>query len=709
MMKTGISRAFKGKPILLLWVVLSIFVFVWIPGKVTYVQWSDMAEWPLLVGKLGRLNPTQDFINLFLAFIGAAIFSLACITLGGFVFRKIRIGSTFDAKTGLAGLALMATEFLIGHGIFSVIFLTLGALYDLTPWIVTLVLAVGFLAGVRTIKGSLMEAYGSLKFLLLEMPAGKWEIAIVWLSISILAVCLFYSSTLISYDATAIYFSDAKLTAMTQHVEFFTDNVFVASVFHTVIQYTALIQLFGDQAARMFSWVSGIVFLVFCIALGERAGLSKRAIILLSAFLLTTTAFIDLTGDGKVDLISSAPAIASVYWIVTDALNKKPSISLLLLAGFFSGLAVIARPYNALLLGILIILFYLQQVFRKDNTENNKVSSFINPIIWIGAGAIGLGIFHLFANWILLNDPLDFLKSTASINPEAGPWGFDPSEWWMVRLLYPIVVTYYNSPETLGNITPLLIAFLPALLIRDIRRSLLLTRMMRILLISAIASLMTWLLFVFTVYEIRYVLFLWAILYMPVAELAALAVDVEDPVFRRIAQILVTALLAFMSIRAIYISLDRYSPVDSQGNPQCNCRFLASVNNEATLGDRVLTLSAFRYYLRSDLFACSTKHAEYNRLKEAAARGNEAFWLEAYRQGYKYLLYDYDYTTKHLLMGIIPGPDNAPDWIKLIPLYSETSDLHRTYRIEVSDPPRVSEVSCNMDSSGIWELQAPNP
>jgi hypothetical protein len=707
-MKSDKPRSSIGKPLLILWAALSMFAFVWIPGRVTFVQWANMADWPFLAEKLHYINAAQYLLHLILAFLGVSIFSLACLSMGSGVLYKTRVDHSFESNNRLSGLAFAATGFLIGHGIFSVIFLTLGALYKLSPLIVVVVLAAGFLTGIGTLRKSLGEAQKSLRAWFREMPSGRWEKTVVWLSITILLLCILYSTAMISYDATAIYFSDAKLTALSQRIEFFTDNVFVASVFHTAIQYTAISQLFGDQSARMFSWVSGLVFLLFCAALGERASLSRRALLLLPAFVLTSTAFIDLTGDGKVDLISSAPAIAAIYWMLVDAQNRNSSKALLLLTGFFIGLAVIARPYNAVLLGVFVLLFYAQQLFIKKESRFN-FRSVIGAVLLIGLGAIGLGLFHLYANWILLNNPLDFLTSRAGINPTAGPWNYDPGQMLLIRLLYPFVATYYNSPETLGNITPLLIAFLPALFIYEIRHRLQLTRSMWILLVSAAGTLLIWIFLVFTVYEFRYVLFLWAILFMPVAEIAAAGMETKDPLFQKILQFLFVALLAFMSVRTLYISLDKYSPVDSSGNPQCNCKFLGMVNDEAPPGARVLSLSAYRYYLRTDLFACSTRHDEYNSLKIAAEQGAEAFWQEVRRQGYTYLLYDEDYDLKHLQMGIVPGPENTPNWIHLTQLYMDSTDLHRTYRIDFETPPTPSERTCKLDrQSGIWEIRTAN-
>ena len=167
-------------------------------------------------------------------------------------------------------------------------------------------------------------------------------------------------------------------------------------------------------------------------------------------------------------------------------------------------------------------------------------------------------------------------------------------------------------------------------------------------------------------------------------------------------------LLGFIALRAVYIAIDTYSPIDAQGTPQCSdsqfCEYLKSINQLAKPGDRVLTISAFRYYLRTDLFACSTSHDEYQSLQLASTKSNIDFWEEVHRQGYKFIAYENDYTTRHLQFSIIPSPENTPDWIEIEPIFGKPGDLQIAYKIIASDPPIESESACRQNSSGIWEV-----
>ncbi len=249
----------------------------------------------------------------------------------------------------------------------------------------------------------------------------------------------------------------------------------------------------------MYSWINGVIILIFAVAIGERAGLSKRANLILLTLILTSTAFLDLMGDGKIELVSTVPAIATIYWM---EINDKPSKGALLLMGFLAGLAMVARPYNIFLIALVIGLFYLQDAYQQRK-ENAKwiYNLFVKPLLLISIGVICLLSYHLIANWAILGDPLAFIKNYQNVNSSDWQWALDPHQIWIFRLLYPLVATYLNTPQSLGNITPLFIAFLPIILVTSFRRKLQITRKLIALVNAASITLLTWVILQFTVFE----------------------------------------------------------------------------------------------------------------------------------------------------------------------------------------------------------------
>ncbi|MFN8461365.1 MAG: hypothetical protein U0X93_06295 [Anaerolineales bacterium] len=99
-------------------------------------------------------------------------------------------------------------------------------------------------------------------------------------------------------------------------------------------------------------------------------------------------------------------------------------------------------------------------------------------------------------------------------------------------------------------------------------------------------------------------------------KLMAAMLEHEEYLMPKLATALLIGLLIFIVTRTLFIAADTYSPIDSRKNPQCYdspCEHLRPINEIAPeIGARVLTLSAFRYYLRSDLFACSTSRRIFN-------------------------------------------------------------------------------------------------
>jgi len=164
----------------------------------------------------------------------------------------------------------------------------------------------------------------------------------------------------------------------------------------------------------------------------------------------------------------------------------------------------------------------------------------------------------------------------------------------------------------------------------------------------------------------------------------------------------------------LYISIATYSPLDNQGTPQCFdnevCGNFTATNKVANPGDRVLTLGAYRYYLRKDLFTCSTDSNEYKVLQNLSTKSVDAFWTEIYRQGYKFIAFEDGYAREHIQLKIIPTPQNAPSWIKLERIFGKPDDLKIAYKINVTNPPVTVEKACKFnDELIVWEVQGINP
>lgn len=685
--------------VFIIWAILCVVIFIYFPGRLAYVQGVLLTNWAGLADKFMSLDKSNYILNLLVAMAGIAIYTFACTATGIWMLLRSRFASSAIERPG----ATFGTAFLLGQFLFSIIFLILAHYSLLTQANVLLVMFGSSLVGVIPTVKFILEAHTKLNWI--HAPKGDWLFYIV---ICIMGTGLLLSSARLGYDAVALYFSSAKLTALAHQVRFAQADSFIISAWHTGINHAAIIEAFGDQAARMHSWVSAIIILIFCLAIGANMGLSKQAQANHIVLILTTTAFTDVMGDGKVDLASTAPAMAAIYWMARN--QNAPTRVDLLFTGIFVGFAMIARPHNIFLLGILLGVYYLQELISPIRAQTETFYTFLRMrLVLIGGPVVLLLTFHLFTNWLLLGNALAPIDNFQDANTTNWQWQINPEQIWIFRLAYPLAMTFYNNPQSGGNISPLFLAFLPFLLVWFFRGQMEFFLGLRRLLYAACSTLLLWVFLIFTILEIRYVFFLWFIIFMPVAIAMEYAQKSKDLIVR----FNLNALIIFMTIysisRIIYISLDSYSPLNQRGNPNCQnmeyCDLLLPINQVAKPGDRVLTLGAYRYYLRNDLLACSTTSNEYDILRIAASRGIDEFWEEVYRQGYSYIAYEEHYSSERLFMGYIPDPATTPGWIHLTPIYGRPGDRAVSYEIAVIEPPDIKQKTCLENKDGVWEIR----
>ncbi len=703
-MQTPRTKSFLTKSLLLIWILLCTWFNIRYAGSISYIHGSSFENWALFPFNLQTIVPLHYAATLSISLVGALLFSTSSIFAGTFALLWLHRDFIKQSHSTISWLVSFGTAFAIGNGILSIIFLTLAELHQLTFLAVDTIMLISFVLGIRPVKQLFISRPPTNRL----GPMGLYDWSIFLLTTTIVLVSLLYSTSRLSYDSVAIYFSGAKMIAMTQSLKNFIADPYEISSLQSGLQYAALIFVFGDQAARIFSWINGLIIILFSLALAEEVGLAKRPKLILLTLILSSTAFLDLMGDGKIDLASTVPAVAAIYWMVAN--TRLSSVRIFLLIGFLTGFAMAARPFNIFLLALIIVLYYLQNAFLKEKPRRADAIKFlIVTALLIGIGIVCLLSYQFIENWIILGNPLASIENYQKLNSSVWQWVFDPKLLWLFRILYPFTITFVNTRQSLGSISPMFLALLPALFFNDIREKVKLSDELYVLIRSSIATLVLWILIFFTVFEIRYVLFLWIILYIPLACVIEAAIESANPLLRYTTRLVMLFILVFTTIRVVYFAIDTYSPLDINGNPQCSnfsfCNYLKPINQSAQMGDRVLTLAAFRYYLRSDLFACSTQNDEYVSLQNLSHGDSIAFWAEVYREGYRYVAYESEYSVQHLRLGLIPNPYNTPPWLILTPIVGKPGDPEVAYKIQAINPPTKVEETCRKTVEGIWEVQ----
>jgi hypothetical protein len=676
------------------WLIICLSFFL-LACRVNYLQLFLFPSPTILLESLRRIAPIHYLLNILTSLGGISIFSLACLSLGMGLLKSM-VKSAPD-------LALSITAFVLGEIIFSLTFLLLINLNWLTPASVIIILLVGFLTGSSTLRNWIPRLHGySLPF-----QFQRLERIILGLLASIFAFGLLYSSSRLGYDSVAEYFSHAKIMAVSQRPIFFypTDS-FVVSSFHPGILLTAMIQLFGDQAARMLPWMNGLASVLLGLSLGKELGLTPRARLWFLTLILTSTAFVDLLGDGKIELISTAPILAAVYWMLRGL--EQPSRGTYFLIGTLAGFGIISRPYNIFLVSVFVSIFYASQIYLQVKSKTFHAGSFIQPILWMLPPLVILGVFHLFENWFFLHSPIAPISYARNLQITDWQWQFNPTQLNAYRLLYPFVVTFINSPQSLGNISPFVVIFLPCLLIKKIRHGIHPSSQMKWLSAIALVTLLLWINIFFTVVEIRYVFFLWIILFLFTAQVMEGVLGTADDFTRPIGMSLLIGVLLIISVRTLIIPFGTFSPIDLNGQPHCYnvviCMFFDDVNQSASIGDRVFTLNAYRYYLRPDLFACSSRSNEYAVLQKLASQNSPEFWIEVYQQGFRFVTYETNFSVRHSHFGTIPDPSLAPSWLHIKTLYTSNKNLDVVYRLEADGVPIPVKTTCSKNENGGWEI-----
>lgn len=690
---------------LLAWIHIILFLFLILPGRYSFLQYAQMYNWDYIQLHLSRISFQEILGRQIVATLFILVFFAVCASLG---LAILHMAKSLESRkyTSITDLSvIILTAFLIGQFAVAVFLFNLGLHTKLNQTNTILVLtATGFI-GIAFSK-HLRKSFSGVTIPSFSSSfSGKEKVFIVFFFL-IIFLATFLSTSRLSYDAVAVYFSDAKLTALTNKIDFFLYRKFLVSNIQTGIIFSALMQVFNDQTARMLSWLHGCIIIIFSVALSSQMGLSKKAKIIQVSLLLSTTAFIDLLGDGKVDLQSMSFAIATVYWLVVSWQKKKTS--LFFLTGLLTGIAMIARPFNIPLLGAFIGLYSLYQFFNHFVVIKLPTSQIFKTMLWLGIGTIPGVTLYLLANLFLLGDPLAPLHAAQNVDAQEWQWAFDKQYIWIVKLLYPFVVTYINSPQSLGNISPLVLGFLPVFFTNGIKICFKKSTHLVMLALTAAVVLALWVTFLFTVFEIRYIFFLWIILYMPVSVVIA---NLENTKFRYLSKftdVVVIVLLAYSTLRIIKISIETYSPVNEKGYAECFdiafCELESEINKIAIPGNRVLTLNAYRYYLDPELLPCTTRDSEYKLLYELS-ENSTGFWEEVYQQGYKYIAYEHNYSTRHLRINMVPDPNDTPPWIGLHPIYlSETGD-EAVLEIQAVNPDINIKKICQKNASGIWEIQ----
>jgi hypothetical protein len=644
------------------------------------------------------------YITLPVILIG---YSAACLGVGILLLKWL--AGRLDSVERTSAGTLLATGFILGEGILASVWLLLALAGWFSIQVVGAVCLVLMAAGLYAGR-SLLSGFGKqVRSVWRELREDTWG----WQFLAGLTVvlCLAWVTSLgrpLQGDGPAFYFALSKLIAFSHRLvpmpgyEVFT-NVGLQGELH----FAALMALHSPEAAKLFSWPTISMAGIMLASLGRVTGMGRRGQWLTLSMLFSSSAVIWLSGDGKVDLFAVAFGLAAYYWAIQ--LRFSHTRMALLLTGLFSGFAIVAKlsyaPVIVPTIGLLVLWGYAGE-FRYRSLWRATLRAFLAGCMVIFLGLIPAFLPHLVKNGLLFHNPI------APIGSGNSTWliqtWYGPAITRHILLTYPLALTYGSFWAQYGNLSPLILAFLPLAYYLSRPRPFLSSPLV-VLTLTALLGIVTWSVYDPSVFSPRYILAALLLLILLPAR-AAEYISLNDQRPRLLAAAIPVLTATVMVSTGLYFIDQVFFPshtvqyltgaLDECERDGAYCTAMEKINQRAGAGSRVYLASFQHYWFRGDLLQC------ISRTEEAVSTGlsGEGLWLKLYERGFDYLLID---ASAHalVLQGLDPG--HLPKWVALKLIYDKPPLT--VYQMTFTPPPSMIEpVVCQRHGlSTIWDVARP--
>ncbi len=635
-------------------------------------------------------------------------YSAACLAVGILVLKLLRV--PIDGMERISAGTILATGFILGEGILASLWLLLALAGWFSIEIVGTICLLCAISGLYMARPLFSALRMQLELIWHELRQETWA----WQAVAGLTVvlCLLWITSLgrsLAGDGPAFYFALGKLVAFSHRLvplpgyEIFT-NIGLQGELH----FAALMVLHSPEAAKLFAWPTISMTGIMLTSLGRLAGMGRRGQWLTLGILFTSSAVVWLSGDGKVDLFAAALAVAAFYWAVQ--IRVRPSRTTLLLTGLFSGFSIVAKLSYAVVMvptiALLVLWGYGSELLKNKNHWQPALRSFWGGCLLILAGLLLAFIPHFVKNGLLYGNPISPIGS-GGIGWLNQTW-FGPDVTRHILLTYPLALTYGSFWAQYGDLSPLILAFLPLTVFLPRPRPFF-SSVLLIITLVAVAGIVSWAIYNPSVFSPRYILAVLLLLILLPARAAEYA-SLHDCKPR----LLAAGTLFFTLTTLIFAGLSFINQVFFPGMTaqyligtmdECKrdgqvCEAINKINMRAGVGSRVYLASFQRYWLRGDLLQCVS-----NAQDQISDRlSGEALWLKLYEDGFDFILVDsstHAYVLERLDLG------HLPKWVAVKSIFD--TPPFTVYQIKFSNPPSmVQPADCQrLPSSTIWEVQYP--
>jgi hypothetical protein len=646
----------------------------------------------------------------FIIFSTLFFYSLSCLSFGLLLYN-ILVGRKNGKLSGTVknNAVVLATAFLLGQGILANLWILLGLKGWFFSFIVKGIVTVAALSGILFLPSYLNGFWIQLKNIYRETRSDSWA----WQFIAILGIlfCVAGVSALgapLLEDSANFYMTQPKVMAETYRYQLIpSKSPYYSGGYQGEMNHAVLMSLGSTDAARLYSWITLLAGIVLLLGLCTQAGIGRRGKWIALALAMTSSMAYMLLGKGKVDLFQMAMGLGVYYWMTHESHHARRISSLL------AGFAVLGKMVYAvtLLPGMLILLVWQQLQKQPCGIKlPSLLSSYIKDSLELALWG-GISIFPIFIyNYVLFNNPLvvgDLLSGFTG-------WGVAaPYVPPHVYVTAPLFLTFGRLPYgQLGNISVLVLMFLPMVLWMPFPRSWR-NSILTWLTASAFAGIMV--IFLLFPTAITYPRFYMAclLLFIPIVASAAEYITLTESHPRLLTFSIQASLIIVLLSTFIENTQEGYfdsfffkkSVLYLQGDiPECGlegggwlgqrCRGLSVINQQAQLGDRVLSNITHNYYLRSDLLLCGNNN-EMVTDYVAQSGEQETEWNKIYLNGYRFLAIDKFYFP-------LPNVDNPPDWIKVSKIFEEWDIV--VYHLDYIHPLEKPLLMCGKSQNGMWNV-----
>ena len=607
--------------------------------------------------------------------------------------------------------APVTSAFMMGVGILSSVWLLLGLAGWLSPGVVVALIVFFLMVGTPRFSALFPDVLNSIR------QVRRWfqELDRAMLAVLLLACALLGLLGIGAFikppmgDAEAFYMTYPKIMAASQRIVEMPGGYADFSRIGLLgeLHFAALFSVGGLHAAKLFVWMLALATIVMLLVLGTYVGLEPIGLCFLFLLVVTSSAFTNHIGDGKVDLFGAAVGVGAAYWALRSGEPRwrRPALRL---AGVLAGFSVVGKlSYFVALLPSLFLIVAWNAWMSTGPRRGSLANELLSPVRSLTAFAFWFAVGmspHMIKNAVLYVAPFAPVLGGEGASWLNQTWFSEADTAWIL-LTYPLALVFGRYPMQSGNLSLLFLAFAPLLFLIPALR----TRMKRPLAqVTSAAILGTglWMALRPSVIAPRYLLAT-LFLFAPVVALAAEHTyrNESRPRVVSLAMIL-TVLMAITIVATPLTKLPRYFVDVLRGAfPKCGlasgyCEPLSKLNDQAASGARVLFSGYYSYWLRPDLLQCRDNRQDERALAKVA--NAEDRWATLYGRGFRYLVID---KITHADKWKAWVPATAPPWLEVSEIIGtgELSILSLTARREAASVP--VQVSCVQLSPPAWDVK----